>query len=339
MTTFVWIVTVLFGGSLLLVAAMRPRRVATSGFELERRIKAGDKTAAAIKQREALLVDIASLQRIVVTLLVIVLTLLLVKLLGWLVGIIAAVVLALEYGAIARHSLIVRWGEKLYTKLEPKLLRLVERHQNIFRLIRGARLEDPGEYRLESREQLLHIVSQSSGLLTADERALIKHGLAFDSIEVATVMTPTSMIDSVHKTELLGPLVLDDLHKTGHSRFPVIDQDINHIVGMLHIRDLLVINAGKGTTSVENSMEPRVFYIREDQTLQHALAAFLRSHHHLFVVVNEFRETVGLLSLEDVIEALIGRRIVDEFDAHEDLRQVAARNPRGNNHPPKHTDV
>ena len=49
------------------------------------------------------------------------------------------------------------------------------------------------------------------------------------------------------------------------------------------------------------------------------------------MVVNEFRETVGLLSLEDVVEALLGRKIVDEDDVHDDLRQVAKRNPRGNN--------
>jgi CBS domain containing-hemolysin-like protein len=86
-------------------------------------------------------------------------------------------------------------------------------------------------------------------------------------------------------------------------------------------------------------MKPRVLYIREDQTLQHALAAFLRTHHHLFIVVNEFRETVGLVTLEDVIEALLGRKIIDEFDAHDDLRAVALRNPRDNNEPEKGQDV
>ena len=56
-------------------------------------------------------------------------------------------------------------------------------------------------------------------------------------------------------------------------------------------------------------------------------------------MVNEYRETVGLLTLEDTLEALLGRKIVDEFDAHEDLRVVAERNPRRNNHPPKQRNV
>jgi CBS domain containing-hemolysin-like protein len=152
-------------------------------------------------------------------------------------------------------------------------------------------------------------------------------------------MTPRGVIDSISKKELLGPLVLDDLHKTGHSRFPVIDGDIDHVVGMLHIQDLLILDAKQRSNTVEKVMEPRVFYVREDQTLEHALTAFLRTRHHLFVVVNEFRETVGVLSLEDVIEVLLGRKIVDEFDAHDDLRAVAARNPRGNNEPQKHEDI
>jgi magnesium and cobalt transporter len=152
-------------------------------------------------------------------------------------------------------------------------------------------------------------------------------------------MTPRGVIDTIGKKELLGPLVLDDLHKTGHSRFPVTDGDIDHIVGVLHIQDLLVLDARQRSATAEKAMEPRVFYIREDQTLDHALTAFLRTRHHLFVVVNEFRETVGIVSLEDVIETLLGRKIVDEFDAHEDLRAVAARNPRGNNEPQKHEDI
>jgi len=131
---------------------------------------------------------------------------------------------------------------------------------------------------------------------------------------------------------------LDDLHKTGHSRLPVIKGDIDHVIGILHLNNLLSLDIKRSTTA-EKAMEKKVFYIRQDQTLQHALAAFLRTKHHLFVVVNEFRETVGLLALEDVLEALLGRKIVDEFDEHDNLRQVALRNPRGNNHPDQREDV
>lgn len=339
MTTFVAVATLFFGGALFLVAAMRPQRTSMSRFELERRQSDGDETAANLLRREALLGDIFSLQRIAIALLLIIVAMLLVSLLGWLLGIAAAVVVALEYGAVARLGFVQSAGQKLYEKIEPRLLETAARFPAVFRIIRSVQTENNTDSTLESREQLLHFVSRSGDILTDDQKRLIKHALQFDGLSVSSIMTPASVIDSIKRTELLGPLVLDDLHKTGHSRFPVTDGDLDHIVGMLHIRDLLTLDAGKRTTTVAKAMEPRVFYIHQDQTLAHALAAFLRTHHHLFVVVNEFRETVGLLSLEDVIEALLGRRIVDEFDAHEDLRVVAARNPRGNNHPPKHTDV
>ncbi len=86
-------------------------------------------------------------------------------------------------------------------------------------------------------------------------------------------------------------------------------------------------------------MKSPVYYIKDTQTLQHALAAFLKTHHLLFVVVNEYRETVGVITLEDVLEVLLGQKIMDEFDAHEDLRKVAARNPKSNNLPDKHHNV
>ena len=86
-------------------------------------------------------------------------------------------------------------------------------------------------------------------------------------------------------------------------------------------------------------MEAKVFYINQEQTLEHALAAFIKTRHHLFVVVNGYRETAGIVTLEDVIEALLGREIVDEFDVHDDLRAVAARSAKTNNNSPHGTNV
>lgn len=333
--------TILFVMSVLLLivtAGVRPARTVTSQFELERRSKHGDEAAVATLRRETLLADVVSLQRICIALLLITSVLLAVARYGWIVGTVIAVTIAIGYGSVARLAFIQKRSQKLYAKHESSILRLVEKFPKAFALLRSMPVADSVDNRLESREELVHLVGESGQLLTTNEKQLIMHSLTFDDQLVETIMTPRSVIDSVPKSELLGPLALDDLHKTGHSRFPVIDHDIDHVVGMLHIHDLLALTDKKSVTA-GTAMEPRVYYIRSDQTLAHALAAFLRTHHHLFIVVNEFRETVGLLSLEDVIEAMIGRKIIDEFDAHDDLRAVAARNPRGNNHPEKRKDV
>jgi CBS domain containing-hemolysin-like protein len=323
---------------LSVVAGIVPIHTSMSAFELGRRSNNGDARAREIARREKLLVDVVSLQRVFSALLLVLLVTLMIATFGWLVGIILATLIALEYGAVARIRIVQRKSQKLYERYEPALLRFIEKNAGLFRVLRNVSSDTSAVSRLESREELQHLVEGSGALLSTDEKRLISHGLSFETLRVREIMTPRGVIDSIGKKELLGPLVLDDLHKTGHSRFPVIDGDIDHVIGMLHVRDILTLDIKRSVTA-EKAMEARVFYIREDQTLQHALAAFLRTHHHLFVVVNEFRETVGILSLEDVIEKLLGRKIIDEFDMHDDLRVVAARNLRDNNLPQKREDV
>nr|MBP7806933.1 CBS domain-containing protein [Candidatus Saccharibacteria bacterium] len=68
-----------------------------------------------------------------------------------------------------------------------------------------------------------------------------------------------------------------------------------------------------------------VLYLHESQNLYEALTAMLKTKHHLFIVVNSFEVLVGIITLEDVIEQIIGKPIIDEFDEYDDLRAVAAR--------------
>jgi len=330
MMTFLIIVLIILFLLMVMIASVRPHYSQLSLFELERRAEMGSSEAVSVLRRERLLPDIESLQRVVVALLLVIFVVLSVVAFEWFFGILVSVVVALEYAAVARLGFIQTRVNRLYVAYEAHLLRFVEKFAAVFKFIRSATPAQPVAI-LSSKEELHHLIAESGGVLSPDERKLIENGLGFENRLVSEVMTPRSVIDSVNKLDHLGPLLLDELHKTGHSRFPVTSGDIDHVVGMLHIHDLLTIDAKRKSTSVEKAMEPRVFYIKEDQTLQHALAAFLRTHHHLFVVVNEFHETVGLLSLEDVIEAMLGRKIIDEFDAHDDLRMVAARNPRHNN--------
>lgn len=308
---------------LLVVGAMRPKHSGLSRYELDRRKKDGDPIAITAARREKLLPDLLTIQRTMIALLLVLLTILILASFGWVIGIIIAVVVALSYGAILRLHFIQQMAKVTYEHFEERLLTLIEKHPRFFRFIRHAAPSRPA-LRLESREQLQHLITQSQRVLTADEKSLLTHGLQFAERKVSDVMTPRLRIKSIDVKEMLGPLVLDDLHKTGHSRFPVVDKDIDHIVGMLYVYDLLSLDVKQSTTA-EKAMDPHVYYIRQDQTLQQALMAFLRAHHHLFIVVNEEQETVGILSLEDTIESLIGHKIIDEFDSHTDLRHVARR--------------
>jgi CBS domain containing-hemolysin-like protein len=297
-------------------------------FERQRREKNGHDLEV---ERELYYSDILSLQRVLQAILLVLTAAAAVSAFGWLIGVLLAILVALEYGALARWSVLRSQATKYYMKFEKQLFVAVQKYPQVVKYIRVFTPES-SELTLHSRDELHHLIDSSHGVFDKEEKQLLLSAIGFRDQLVKSVMTPRSMIDSINRSELLGPLVLDDLHKKGHSRFPVIGNDVDHVVGILHLRDVLTLETSKKHTSrAETAMETRVFYIHEDQTLGEALTAFIKTHHHLFVVVNEYRETVGLLSLEDVIESLIGREIVDEFDDHQDLRAVAKRNPRANN--------
>lgn len=337
MTVLLICVTAILFLLLIVVAAMRPVRTELSVFELNRRIKQGNKAAQLDSEREEAAHDIQTLLQITTALLLVTFVLVAVASFDWLIGVIIGVVVVLEYGAIARLPFVRRLAGWLYARLEPKLLHFAKVGKRVLSLVRFAPAGQPSTD-IYSKDELIERVQAAKNVLTADEIRRVIHGLEFNDKQVLEVMTPRSMIDAVEMTELLGPTTLDLLYKTGHSRIPVVDDDIDHVVGMLYTQNLLVATSKK-TQTAQEAMDPQVFYVREDQTLQHALGAFLKTHHHLFVVVNEYRETVGVISLEDVVETLIGHKIIDEFDAHDDLRKVAESNPSSNNMPKQHTNV
>lgn len=314
---------------LVVVASIVPRRSALSRFELHRRKDTGSVAATEELDRELVLDDVMSLQKALAALLLVVTVLCAVGAFGWLFGTLAAMLVALGYGRLAQIEGIRTFADKLYRPYDDAVVKFVKKRPILGKIIRNISL-DVNDPILSSREELLHLVESSGHILTADEKKLIVNGLHFASKTVESIMTPRGVVATIAAGEVLGPLVLDDLHKTGYSRFPVIDGDIDHVVGMLHARELLTLG-NKSSQTAREAMEKKVYYIREDQTLDHALAAFLKTRHHLFVVVNGYRETAGIVTLEDVIEALLGRKIVDEFDLHDDLRAVATREAKTNN--------
>ncbi len=314
---------------LVSVAAISPNRSSLSDFELERRKKAGNKTAADELEQAAVIGDIVSLQRIVCASLLVIMVLLGVLGFGWLIGTLLAIIGALFYGRLANTEVMRAFADKVYRPYSGMVVDFVKRRPTLGKLVRTVSA-DTREVRAASREELEHIIKTSDGLLSHDEKEGILHTLSFSQKTVESIMTPRGVIDTIHTDELIGPITLDELHKTGHSRFPVIGENIDHVVGILHIRDLLMLG-DKSSHLVSEMMEKRVYYINQEQTLNHALAAFLRTRHHLFIVVNGYRETAGILTLEDCVEALMGRKIIDEFDLHDDLRVVAARSASLNN--------
>lgn len=297
-------------------------------FELKRRLDEGDTGAAASQTKLNYLPRVIALRHIFDILLSVFISVLSVALLGWLFGGALAVSTLLLSEAVAGRQWLRSASQNMYSTYESRILVRISTWKWLDMLNIELANED---IIVHSKPELIDLISRSHGVLSKDEQQHIHNALLFSGVLVQDIMTPRSMIDSIDQREAIGPLVMDQLHKTGHSRFPVIDGDIDHVTGMLYLHDLITLNSGHKT--VKGAMQTNVYYVRQDHDLEHALHAFLRTHHHLFIVINEFRETVGLLSLEDVIEYLLGKQVVDEFDEYDNIRKVAESNPRKSNEP------
>jgi CBS domain containing-hemolysin-like protein len=150
--------------------------------------------------------------------------------------------------------------------------------------------------------------------------------ISFGDKTVSSVMTPRRQMKFVGADETVGPMLMDELHKTGHSRFPVTKDSTKsaspQIVATLYLKDIIGYQGGG---KVKDHARKDVYYISEDANLRQALDEFLKTHHHLLIVVNNFEEIAGGLSIEDVFEQIIGKPINDEFDSYDSLRAVAAK--------------
>lgn len=182
---------------------------------------------------------------------------------------------------------------------------------------------------LYDRNDLLELLErqqvQADSRVEKTELEIAKRALGFGDIMVREAMTPRRVVKMVAIDETIGPVLMSELHDSGHSRFPVYNGKPDNVVGTLFLRD--VIKAKDGGR-VKDAMRSMVSYVHEEQTLADALQAILKTHHHLFIVVNSFEEYAGIITIEDVLEQIVGSPIIDEFDQYEDLRAVAARSAK-----------
>ncbi len=207
---------------------------------------------------------------------------------------------------------------KILTYLNPvidRVVRLVHKHRPVH--------VHTGLYDRRDLIDLLEMqLVQPGNRIEKTELEIARHALTFGDFNVSDRMTPRRVVKSVNSETALGPIIMDELHASGHSRFPVYEGKHDNIVGTLYLHDL--VRSKQGGT-VRTLMKHDVSYIHEDQSLHDGLQAILRTHHQLFIVVNSFEEYVGIITMEDILEEVIGSPIIDEFDQYDDLRAVAAR--------------
>jgi len=157
--------------------------------------------------------------------------------------------------------------------------------------------------------------ARERGLINADAFEMLEGVLRVAELQVRDIMVPRSQMTIVNRDdppEDILPIVVE----SGHSRFPVIGEDRDQVVGVLLAKDLLryFAEGGREDFDIKECLRPVVF-IPESKRLNVLLKEFRASHHHMAIVVDEYGGVSGLVTIEDVLEELVG----DISDEHEPL--------------------
>ena len=167
----------------------------------------------------------------------------------------------------------------------------------------------------EDREQLMQLLhsAHERNLLDADALSITEGALAASEVSVQDVMVPRAMMEFVEIDDPLDKIIAQ-VNRTAHSRFPVIDDNRDNVVGILLAKDLLRVRSDRAF-NLRDWLHPAVF-IPESKRLNVLLREFRVSHNHMAIVVDEYAGVSGLITIEDVLEQIVGE-IEDEYDFDE----------------------
>jgi CBS domain containing-hemolysin-like protein len=165
-----------------------------------------------------------------------------------------------------------------------------------------------------------------AGKLLPEEQVLVKNALRLDQVKVHDLMTPRTVVEWLPARLTLAEAAARNIL---HSRIPVVEgDDLLQVTGLVHRRDLFdALARGEKERRVSEFLRP-VRHVVETAPANRMLEEFLARREHLAMVVDEHGDIRGLLTLEDILEHLLGREIVDEYDEHADMQEVARRKAR-----------
>jgi len=175
-----------------------------------------------------------------------------------------------------------------------------------------------------TREEMIVLaeMGERGGVLTAKEARIIENLLLFSEVHAREILTPRAVIMVLQKDTTISRAV-DEHSPLRFSRIPVFGNDIDDILGHILKEDLLSkYYSGKGDETIEQLIKP-LHAIPETKSLAGLFDEFISRREHMFLVIDEYGGTEGIVTLEDVIETLLGVEIIDELDSVEDMRAFA----------------
>jgi CBS domain containing-hemolysin-like protein len=188
--------------------------------------------------------------------------------------------------------------------------------------------EKPAETSSEEEIILLAERSAKEGKLTPAESRMIVNALSLDDVRVSEIMTPRIVVTALDRTATVSEVFLQ--HKNiPFARIPVYRDHLDHVVGLVRRRELLKAAAHDRDNATVGELAEEVHFIPETVSAAAALQMCLKTHQQLLVVVDEFGSVSGVVTMEDIMEHIIGREIFEKDDVAIDMRELArSRRPR-----------
>ncbi len=203
-------------------------------------------------------------------------------------------------------------------------------------LVHGVELADTLVHRLAGKEEspedeeeafedevrTIVTAGMRDGLLEADAREMIEGVMELGDVDVAEIMTPRSEIDAL-EVEMSWQEVLDFVVDVGRTRIPVYEKTLDHIEGILYVKDLL----GELPIGADRPRRPwrallrKAWFVPLTKRVDDLLREFRRTRSHMAIVVDEYRAVAGVVTIEDALEEIVGE-IADELDSEEELELV-----------------
>lgn len=162
---------------------------------------------------------------------------------------------------------------------------------------------------------------QSDSRMSQAELDRAKSALAFSSLKVRDVLVPRKQVKTLNGNDPVGLVLLDELHATGHHRFPVYEGKKDQIVGFLQASRLDLNSNGK----IGDFIDKKLCYVHENDSLEEALQTFYATKQAMLLAVDNFEDYVGIVTVEDVLKTLAGAPKMNSFDQYEDKKAVASR--------------
>ena len=175
-----------------------------------------------------------------------------------------------------------------------------------------------------SKEELLEsmLLSEDEGVIDEKESDVIENILNLDNIKVGEVLTPRSVVFAINENMSIKEIVETQNDIFNFSRIPVYNGSIEDVTGIVLTKKIFQQALQDNSVSV-GSIKKDIFAINENIPVSKALDLFISKKDHMFLVMDNYDQTEGILTLEDCVETILGVEIMDESDANEDMRELA----------------